>query len=136
MVKISAARIDLEGGRIDNAMLKYYAETLVGGASGTNTGSAYTIDLSTGSAFYLILNANCTFNFSNPSASGTASGFTLILKQDGTGGRGVTWPYTVAWERDSIPVPSTAANTWYVLYFFTVDGGATWYGNQSGDTYS
>jgi hypothetical protein len=62
--------MDAGGARIDNANFKAYGETLVGGSAGTNTGSAYSVDLSTGNEFNLILNA-IDFTFSNPLRSGS-----------------------------------------------------------------
>ena len=54
-----------------------------------NTGTAYTIDLANGSVQILTLTGNCTFTF--PTATAGRS-FIMILKQDGTGSRTVTWP--------------------------------------------
>src|SRR3990167_5229969 len=39
MAKISSTRIDMQSGRIDNAVLKAYGETLVGGTSGASSGT-------------------------------------------------------------------------------------------------
>ena len=55
MVKISSARIDMESARIDNALLKDYGEILVGGAAGADTGAAFSIDLSAGNMFKIIV---------------------------------------------------------------------------------
>src|SRR3989344_4200258 len=96
-MKLSSSRLNVERGRIDNAVLKDYGESLVGGTSGTISTSAYTVDLPSGNAIILILNANCTFSFSTTAASASAVSFTLILKQDGEGGRTVTWPAAVIW---------------------------------------
>lgn len=128
MTKISAARIDLEGGRLDDSVLKSFAETLVGGAAGTNTGSSYDIDISTGNTYHLILNASCTFTFSNPPPSGTACYITILLKQDGTGGWTAAWPFTVAWPSDTEPTVTTTADSWVLYHFLTVNGGNTWFG--------
>ncbi len=135
MVKISAARLDLEGGRVDNGTLKNYAEALVGGFGGANSGSTYTVDLAQGNAFYVVLNANCAFTFSNPTATGNVSYFTLLLKQDGTGGRVPVWPFVVAWPGDIPPTLTTVPGQWDILFFMTVNGGGTWYGNISGSSY-
>ena|SRR3984885_16332959 len=137
MVKISAARLDLQSGRVDNAILKDYAETLVGGFSGTNSGGTYTVSLASGNVFYLILNSNCTFVFNPPTtySSGSANYFTLLLQQDGTGNRLAAWPLTVAWPGDIPPILSTVANHWDLLFFFTVNGGGTWYGDLCGSSY-
>ncbi len=77
MVRISSARIDLEQARVDNAVIKDYAETMVGGAAGASSGTSYAVDISQGNVFHLILNANCAITFTNPTASGTACSFSL-----------------------------------------------------------
>ena len=45
MVRISRARLNMEDGRVDRAILKDYGESLIGGAEGINTGSTYLIDI-------------------------------------------------------------------------------------------
>ena len=136
MVRISRNRMDMETGRIDRPVLKDYGETLVGGASGTNTTSSYAIDISTGNVFNLILSANCTFTFTNPPASGVSCSFTLILAQDGTGSRTATWPAAVKWPGGTAPTLSTAAGAIDVLTFTTVDGGTTWLGAVAGQAFA
>ncbi len=137
MTKISSARIDLEGGRVDRAILKAYGETLVGTQAGVNTGSAYTIDLSTGNIFNLILSANCTFTFTATTlTSGTAYSFTLILKQDATGGRTATWPSTVVWAGGTTPSLSAAASHFDVFSFLTLNAGSSYFGTAIGFDFS
>ena len=132
MTKISPSRINLEQGTLARGMLKNWSETLVGGSGGTNTGSSYTIDISTGNIFHLILNsATVSFTFSNPTAAGTACYFTLLLKQDATGGRQILWPSTVAWTDDIPPTPTTTASKYDIYMFMTINGGGTWHGSQS-----
>lgn len=128
MVKISRSRMDMEDGRLDNGQFKNWGEVLVGGASGTNTGSSYTINLNNGNVFNLILNSACSFTFSNPTGSGATCSFTLILTQDATGSRTVSWPAEVNWASGTAPTLTTTAGAIDVLNFFTYDGGATWYG--------
>ena len=118
----------MQDGRLDNGTFKRWGETLVGGATGTNSGSTYTVDLTTGNVFFLILNANCAFTFSNPTGSGTECSFTVILHQDSTGGRTVAWPFVVKWPGGVVPVLTSAANGIDILAFSTYDGGANWYG--------
>ncbi len=132
MAKISSSRMDMEDGRLDDAILKQYGETVVGGASGTNAGASYEVAVASGNVFNLILNsATCTLTFTTPAASGTMSSFTLILRQDGTGGRAVTWP-TVKWPGGTVPSLSSAAYAVNVFSFFTLDAGGTWFGVRSG----
>lgn len=132
MAKISSSRMDMEDGRIDDVNLKQYGETVVGGASGTNAGSSYEVAVASGNVFNLNLNsASCTLTFTTPAASGTMSSFTLILRQDGTGGRLVSWP-TIKWPGGTVPSLSSAAYAVNVFTFFTLDAGSTWFGVRSG----
>ena len=116
---------------MDNATLKTYGETLVGGAAGANSGTAYTVNIANGNVFHIFLNANCTFTFSNPAASGTTTYFTLLLKQDG-GSRTATWPSTVLWAGGSAPTLSTAAGAYDTVSFMTTDGGNSYLGFAGG----
>src|SRR3989338_1346427 len=89
MTKISAARVYMEGGRVDSATLKNYTETAVGGTGGTNSGTAYTVDLTTGNVFHIFLNANCTFTFPSSLKNYTETAV------GGTGGTNSGTAYTV-----------------------------------------
>ncbi len=123
--------MDLEGGRVDNAVLKEYGETLVGGATGATSGSAYTVNIANGNMHHIVLVADCTFSFSNPTPSGTTTYFTLLLKQDG-GARTATWPSTVRWAGGSAPTLSTDAGAYDLVSCLTTDGGATYIGFGGG----
>lgn len=120
----------MEGGRVDNAVLRNWAETVVGGSSGTNTGSSYAVDVSSGSLFHLILNADCSFTFTNPTPTDTFCYFSILLKQ--SGGFTPVWPNTVAWANDQSFVMTQTANMYDLYTFFTLNAGATWYGMQAG----
>ena len=96
-----------------------------------NTGTAYTIDLANGSVQILTLTGNCTFTF--PTATAGRS-FFLLLKQDGTGGRTVTWPAAVKWPASTAPtITSTASRT--DKFVFTADG-TNWVGSVAGQNYT
>src|SRR3989344_4083159 len=125
MTRISQARVSMEDGRVDRAFLKDYGDLTVGGGSGTNAGASYTVDLEGGNSFNLILNAaDCTFTFSNPFSSGTVTTFSLILNQDSTGGRTVTWPSSVIWPGGTTPTLSSVASRFEVFKLPTVNGAA------------
>lgn len=109
--------------------LKDYAETL---NTNSTSGSTPSIDLQNGNVHDVTLSANATFTFSNPPASGKGGSFTLILRQDGTGGRTVTWPASVDWAGGAAPTLTTAASSVDILTFMTVNGGTTWYGFLAG----
>ena len=96
-----------------------------------NTSTAYTIDLANGSVQILTLTGNCTFTF--PTATAGKS-FIMLLKQDGTGSRTVTWPSAVKWPSGTAPtITSTASKL--DKYIFTADG-TNWYGSDAGKNYT
>jgi hypothetical protein len=95
-----------------------------------NTGAAATVDLSLGTVFTATLTDNCTFTFSNPNGvATTASSFTLILTNDATPSRSIVWPATVLYSDGAAPARTTAANATDIWFFFTPDGGSTYYGS-------
>lgn len=100
-------------------------------AADTDSGAAHTIDLASGEVHDLTLTANCTLTFDG-AATGVVSSFTLILRQDATGSRTVTWPASVDWPDATAPTLSAAANSVDVLTFMTVDDGTTWLGFVAG----
>jgi hypothetical protein len=102
-----AARFDLGGD---------YKEAVVT----ANTGTNYTIVLTSGTVQNLTLTGNCTFTF--PAATTAGRSFLLILRQDATGSRTVTWPAAVRWPGGTAPTITATASR-YDLYAFTADGG-------------
>ena len=113
--------------------LQAYSETVATPAIASNV---LTLDLSTANVFNVTHNANITtLTISNPPASGKAGSFTLILTQDATGGRTITFPAAVKWSGGTAPTLSTTLNKKNILVFFTVDAGTTWFGSQVGKDY-
>jgi hypothetical protein len=96
-----------------------------------NTGTAYTINTATGTVQILTLTGNCTFTF--PTAVAGES-FTLLLRQDGTGSRTVTWPAAVRWPGGTAPTITATASR-QDKYVFTADG-TNWYGSNAGQNYT
>jgi len=96
-----------------------------------NTGTAYTINLANGTVQVLTLTGNCTFTF--PTATAGRS-FMLLLKQDGTGSRTVTWPAAVKWPGGTAPTITSAANK-TDKFVFTADG-SSWAGSVAGQNYT
>ena len=90
--------------------------------------SALDIDLSTGNYFTKTINANSTFTFSNPPASGTVGSFTLELTH--TSGT-VTWPTSVKFPADTAPTLTTGKT--HVFVFVTDDGGTRYRGAALAD---
>lgn len=113
-----------------NTKLQRYTEHVTTNTAVTST---YTIDLSTANIFDLTLTANVTFSVSNPPSSGTAQGATLILRQDATGSRTVTFPASFK-TTDGIAANSaisTGANKIDVFTIVTVDGGTVYLASQA-----
>ena len=93
-----------------------------------NTDAAKTIDLNDGNVFTATLNNNTTLTLATPNTvSNRASSFTLILTNDGTASR------TVALAGGTFKYPggsisrTTDANKTDIWFFFTPDGGTTYY---------
>jgi hypothetical protein len=76
-----------------------------------NMGSSVTINWNNGSTQYGTLNsATCAITLSNPQ-EGSLGRYFLLLTQDGTGSRLVTWPASVIlWSGGDAPTLSTAAS--------------------------
>ncbi len=107
--------------------LKDYGEAV--NAIGSIGGGAQTIDLELGNVVTATVDTSeTTFTFSNPSASGTACSFTLILTNGGS--QTVNWPASVDWPGGVEPTLTTAGVD--ILVFMTTDGGTTWYGMLAG----
>ena len=123
-IRISKDRINMDDKVLEQPVLKDYGETVVT----ANSGTTYTIDLSEGNVFNITLTDNCAFTFANPPASGTAGSFTLILTQDATGGRTVTWPGAVNWPGGRAPAVSPTASAADIMSFVTVNAGVVWFG--------
>lgn len=113
----------IEAGTFTNG---YTEESVV-----ANTSTAYTIDLANGTLQILTLTGNCTFTF--PSAA-VGKSFMLLLKQDGTGSRTVTWPAAVKWPSGTAPTMTATASR-LDKYVFTSDG-TNWYGSNAGQNYT
>lgn len=94
----------------------------------TNPSTAYTIpDVDVATRHKLTLNDDCTLTF--PTAADGAE-FDLLLKQDATGSRVVTWPETVLWPGGTEPtLTATAGQT---DWFRFVYDGADWLGETVG----
>ena len=92
-----------------------------------NSGAAIALDLANGNIQKLTLTANCTITLAAP-ATGTMRSLTLLVFQDATGSRSITWPSSVKWGEAGTPILTLAASRMDIISLFTIDGGATWYG--------
>jgi hypothetical protein len=111
---------------ITNPTITNYTETVFT----ANTGSSITISLANGTVQVLTLTATTTITM--PTAAAGKS-FVIILVQDSTGGRVVTWS-TVSWPAATAPTLTTTAGKKDIFSFFS--DGASWYGTTIGQNYT
>ncbi len=110
------------------AKLKDYSETI----ATPSAAATIDLDLELGNVFEITIDQNTVFTFSNPPATGKAGSFTLLIKQDGTGGWSTTFPGTVDWHQAISPTLTTDPNDATILSFLTTDAGTRWYGFAGG----
>ena len=104
-----------------------YAETV--NVLGDLGGGTDTIDLEAGNVVTATVSTSTqTFTFTNPSATGKACSFTLLLTNGGS--QTVNWPGSVDWAGGS--APSLTSSGVDILTFTTVDAGTIWYGFAAG----
>ena len=129
----TATTITMNSDNTVSAELKDYSEKVYTNATATG---AVSINVDNCPVQDITLTGNVVFTFTNPVATGATSNLTLILTQDGTGTRTITWPGSVKWAGGSAPTLTTTAAVVSICTFFTPDGGTTWYGFLSGDDFS
>ena len=104
-----------------------YAEAV--NALGDVGGGTDAIDITAGNVVTATVSTGTqTFTFTNPSATGKACSFTLILTNGGS--QTVNWPSSVDWAGGD--APSLTSSGVDVLTFTTVDAGTIWYGFAAG----
>ncbi len=117
--------IDHDDKGVTKPLLKDYSET-INVIAATSVTSA--IDVSLGNVVDMTLDNTPTLTFTNPAPTGTGGSFTLILRQDASGSRTVTWPGSVRWAGGTAPTLTTTASKVDILTFVTMDEGTKWYG--------
>jgi len=110
---------------VTNPTVTNYTETLYT----ANTSTAITVSLANGTVQQLTLTGNATITM--PTASAGKS-FIIMLKQDGTGSRTVTWS-TVVWGGGTAPTITSTASKQDIYSFFS--DGTNWYGATIGQNY-
>lgn len=103
---------------VTNPTVTNYVETLYS----ANTSTAITVSLANGTVQLLTLTGNATITMP---AVGAGKSFIVMLKQDATGGRSVTWS-TVVWPSGTAPTITSTANKMDMFSFFS--DGTNWYG--------
>jgi len=112
---------------IQQPEIKDYAESV--NAIGAIGGGTQDIDLESGNVVTgTVDTSETTFTFGNPSATGKACSFTLILTNGGS--QTVNWPAAVDWAGGTAPTLTTSGVD--VITFTTIDAGTIWYGFAAG----
>ena len=96
-------------------------------AHGTSgSGSTITFNWNESNIQTVTLTGNCSFFFINPQSGGT---YQIIITQDGTGNRTITWITTIKWKGGAAPALTGTANSIDIVTF-TYDG-TSYYGTIS-----
>lgn len=111
---------------LTNPTVTNYTETLFT----ANTSTAITVSLANGTVQQLTLTGNATITM--PTATAGKS-FIIMLKQDATGGRSVTWS-TVKYPGGTAPTITATASKQDIFSFFA--DGTNWYGTTVGLNYT
>ena len=120
------ARLGLGTGAGASAVITTTGTFDTGYYNNGNSGTAITLDLLNGMAQRLTLTGNATLTINNP-ISGTR--YTLVLIQDGTGNRTVTWPGTLLWQGGAAPTLTTTGGKADIITLTW--NGTAYYGSSS-----
>jgi hypothetical protein len=123
---IDASQNTTFAGPLVNPTVTNYTET----AYTANTSTALTVSLTNGTIQILTLTANATITM--PTAVAGKS-FVILLRQDATGSRSVTWS-TVNWPSATAPTITGTASKQDIFSFFS--NGTSWYGTTIGQNYT
>jgi hypothetical protein len=99
------------------------------------TGVSEVFDVGVATVHTATLDSNAALTFAAPPSATAVWAFTLVLAQDATGGRTVTWPGSVKWAGGLPPTLTVGGSKIDVFSFFTSDGGTTWFGFISGQDF-
>jgi hypothetical protein len=125
LVSISATQT-LTNKTLTNPTVTNYTET----PFTANSSTAITLDLANGTVQIITLTGNATITM--PTATAGKS-FIILLKQDATGSRSVTWS-TVKYPSGTAPTITATASRMDILSFFA--DGTNWYGTLIGANYT
>ena len=93
-------------------------------------GATITFNLTNGAIHSVTLGGNRTLAVSNPTAG---QSFMVILKQDGTGSRTVTWWSGIKWIEATVPTLTTTLSRADIFAFFY--DGTSYYGTVVGQNF-
>lgn len=92
-------------------------------------GPLVTLDLETSNSFQLTLGGNRTLNLINDRAGvGQSKLFSLVLIQDDSGSRLVTWFPNIRWQGGTVPTLTTTAGAADLFIFYKI--GSSYFGTS------
>ena len=111
-----------------------FGRSYVEAVSVISPAASITIDCGLSNNFQLLLTTNITvINFSNvPTGLFTC---TLILTQDGTGGKQVTFPSSFKWAGGAAPTVTSTSNKTDIYTFMTTNQGVSWFAFTAGQNF-
>jgi hypothetical protein len=110
---------DATGATLDDAGRAVLKALRIPLSDAGNSGAAKTIDWNDSNEQLLTLTDNVTLTLSNPGDGGR---YVLVLLQDGTGGRTVTWPAAVKWPAGSTPTITATASRYDIVTLIYLSG--------------
>jgi hypothetical protein len=114
-------------------MTAYHNTSFAGVNTVAASGTAQTLpDGSVAQIHDVTLTGNCTFTFPDVAPG---KHFRLVLRQDGTGSRLVTWPASVKWAGGAAPTLTTAASSIDVVDVSSPDG-VIWVATVAGKAFA
>jgi len=96
-------------------------------ATDLSVSGSHDIDYGLAATHDLTLTGNATFTLSG-AVTGQSTDLRIVLRQDGTGSRTVTWPGSITWAGGSAPTLQAAADAVDTIGLLSVDDGTTWLG--------
>ena len=122
----SASNLSLITPTLTNPTVTNYVETPFSASSST----AITLSLANGTVQIITLTGNATITMP---AVVSGKSFTILLKQDATGSRTVTWT-TVSWPSATAPTITSTASK--MDRFVFISDGTSWFGATAGQNYT
>lgn len=93
--------------------------------SGTVSGSV-TLDLTEANVFDYTITGDTSISFTGASGDGKGNSFTLVIRQDSTGGHTLSWPSSVEWNGGTQQTIDGTASTASLFSVISNDGGNSW----------
>ncbi len=125
---VLTSSLDISGVTTLAARLKTSRSIVFSPCAIPTSAGTITLNWDNSNKHHITLSGATTFVFQNPSG---AANLVLMMTQDGTGGRVVTWPGTVDWGSRGEPTWNTTLNKINIATFYYPGTGNAYYGGGS-----